>query len=173
MMPPAYVDYRRAILPHQLAAARATVVHLENEARLLAYQPRHADVVPLAAQAKEIADSDTVLGVFAAPEWDELADDGKDWVTAIVRETLERSVAPILLEALYALIGVEPSNSDDPNDPEQCAAWRQAHDAIGIAIASPNLLIVPASSPLGRNGAAAPAPSAAAPTLSLAPQEGR
>lgn len=38
--------------------------------------------------ASLIADSDPVLRTFAASEWDELHDDGKLWVAAIIRETL-------------------------------------------------------------------------------------
>lgn len=38
--------------------------------------------------ASLIVDSDPVLRTFAASEWDELHDDGKLWVAAIIRETL-------------------------------------------------------------------------------------
>ncbi|MGR4892247.1 hypothetical protein ACIPPQ_14565 [Sphingopyxis sp. LARHCG72] len=166
-----HTNYRRAILPHQLAAARAMVAHLESEARHLCIplvgQPSS---LPLYGQAKDITNSDAVMSIFAAPEWDELGNDGKEWVVGLIRETLGRSVAPILLEALYALIGVEPSNSDDPDDAEQCAAWRQAHDAIALAVGSPNLLIVPAS-PLSAGTARRQSPPAAAPTLSIVQPE--
>lgn len=40
--------------------------------------------------AREIVDSDSVLSIFAACEWEELGDDGHDWVAAIIRETLAR-----------------------------------------------------------------------------------
>lgn len=157
-----YADYRRAVLPHQIAAARAMVRQLETEAGQLgvASGPVGLPVsdMALARQARAIANSDAVMGIFAAPEWEELHDDGKEWIIGIVRETIARSVAPLLLDALWALIEVEPSNSDDPDDAEQCAAWRQAHDAVALATRSPNFLISgPAS--LGRSGAASVAPA--------------
>lgn len=40
--------------------------------------------------AREIVDSDRVLRVFAAPAWDELSDDGKMWISAIVDEAKAR-----------------------------------------------------------------------------------
>lgn len=40
--------------------------------------------------ARQIVDSDRVLRVFAAPEWDELSDDGKLWISAIVDEARGR-----------------------------------------------------------------------------------
>lgn len=40
--------------------------------------------------AQSINDSDRVISVFAAPEWDELSIDGKEWVRAIIAETLSR-----------------------------------------------------------------------------------
>lgn len=45
------------------------------------------------ALAREIVDSDPVIRVYAAPEWDELGDDGKEWVAAIVYEVLKKSAA--------------------------------------------------------------------------------
>lgn len=49
----------------------------------------------LAAVAENIVNSDPVLRTFAAPEWDCLHDDGKQWIIAIVRETLRRADALI------------------------------------------------------------------------------
>lgn len=43
------------------------------------------------ARAEEITNSDPVLRIFAACEWECLNDDGKLWVAAIVRETLARA----------------------------------------------------------------------------------
>lgn len=40
--------------------------------------------------AKDIAESDAVLGVYAAPEWAELSDDGRAWLRAIVEESWRR-----------------------------------------------------------------------------------
>lgn len=160
--PEAFAAYRRAIIPHQLAAARATVRHLEAEAGQIgvALGPGALPVgdMALARQARAIASSDAVTGIFAAPEWEELHEDGKEWVIGIVRETVARSVAPLLFDALWALIEVEPSNSDDPDDAEQCAAWRQAHDIVALATRSPNFLIS-GPAPLGRSGAASVAPA--------------
>ncbi len=42
-------------------------------------------------QAEDIVNSDPVIRIFAACEWDELHDDGKIWIAAIVRETLARA----------------------------------------------------------------------------------
>jgi len=39
--------------------------------------------------AQAIVDSDPVLRVFAACEWDELRDDGKEWTAVIIREALK------------------------------------------------------------------------------------
>lgn len=49
----------------------------------------------LAVLAESIVDSDAVLRTFSACEWDCLSDDGKQWVIAIVRETLRRADALI------------------------------------------------------------------------------
>jgi len=40
---------------------------------------------------QEICDSDAVMGVYAAPEFDSLNDDGKIWLCSIVAETLHRA----------------------------------------------------------------------------------
>lgn len=40
---------------------------------------------------QSVADSDSVMCTYAAPEFDDLNDDGKQWIRAIVRETVERS----------------------------------------------------------------------------------
>lgn len=40
--------------------------------------------------AQEIVDSEPVIGVYAACEWDELHDDGKLWISAIVAEARRR-----------------------------------------------------------------------------------
>lgn len=38
--------------------------------------------------AKAVNDSTPLMQIYAAPAWDELSDDGKAWVMALVRETL-------------------------------------------------------------------------------------
>ena len=43
--------------------------------------------------ARQVAQSDPVLTTFAAPEFDELNDDGKAWIVAIVHETLARAAS--------------------------------------------------------------------------------
>lgn len=43
------------------------------------------------ALAQDINDCDALMGVYAAPEWDELTDDYQMWVAALVRETRSRS----------------------------------------------------------------------------------
>jgi hypothetical protein len=43
------------------------------------------------ADAEAIVNSDGPLSIFASCEWDELGDDGKEWIAAIVRETRARA----------------------------------------------------------------------------------
>lgn len=45
--------------------------------------------------AQEIVDSDPVISVYASCEWDELHDDGKLWIAAIVAETRRRAAEGI------------------------------------------------------------------------------
>lgn len=45
------------------------------------------------ALAEKIVNSEPVIGTYAACEWDELHDDGKAWIAAIVHEAL-RVAAP-------------------------------------------------------------------------------
>ncbi len=42
------------------------------------------------ALAESINDSPALMSVYAAPEWDELDDNGQQWVSALVRETMAR-----------------------------------------------------------------------------------
>lgn len=44
-------------------------------------------------EARDIADSDHVMSVYAAPEFGELNDDGKEWIIAIIEETKARTLA--------------------------------------------------------------------------------
>lgn len=46
-----------------------------------------------AGLAADIVDSNPVISIFAAVEWDCLNDDGKEWIIAIVRETVRRCTA--------------------------------------------------------------------------------
>lgn len=43
--------------------------------------------------AADIVDSDPVIRTYAASEWAELSDDGKEWIAAIVREATIRAIA--------------------------------------------------------------------------------
>lgn len=43
-----------------------------------------------AEDAREIANSDPVIRTYAAPEWEELSEDGQQWVLALIRETVRR-----------------------------------------------------------------------------------
>jgi hypothetical protein len=46
------------------------------------------DFMPL---AQEINDSPPMMAIYASPEFDELSDDGKQWVAGLVRETIRRT----------------------------------------------------------------------------------
>jgi hypothetical protein len=54
-----------------------------------------ADDAIIWALARDINDSDALMRVYAAPEWDELHDDGKAWVIALVRETRRRTLEEV------------------------------------------------------------------------------
>ncbi|GEM_PF-2724566 len=63
--------------------------------------PRTVRAIPLSVffeAAAEMTDSDPVISVFAAPQWDELNDDGKLWVAAIVRETVALTLSGALFQ---------------------------------------------------------------------------
>src|SRR3546814_20199865 len=53
--------------------------------------------------ARTVADSDAVLRVYAAPEFDEMRDDGKEWIRALVVEA-RRTAQAELVSALEHLI---------------------------------------------------------------------
>lgn len=55
----------------------------------------------LAAVAENIVNSDPVIRTFAAVEWDCLDEDGKQWIIAIVRETLRRADTLISADGGY------------------------------------------------------------------------
>lgn len=50
--------------------------------------------------AEKIANSPAVISIYASPEWDELSEDGKLWVSAIVQET-RKHCADILRNNLF------------------------------------------------------------------------
>lgn len=43
-----------------------------------------------ASFARSVANSDSVMAVYAAPEFDELSEDGQSWIEAIVNEAVSR-----------------------------------------------------------------------------------
>jgi len=45
----------------------------------------------LALFAESVNDSPDLMALYAAVEWDCLSDDGKQWVAALVKETLSRA----------------------------------------------------------------------------------
>lgn len=68
------------------------IVFTEKEAAALA-EPFKRLPNPVAddwALAASINNCDAVMKVYAAPEWDELSDDGKAWVVALVQEMRRR-----------------------------------------------------------------------------------
>lgn len=60
------------------------------------------------AIAQEIANSEAVLGVYAASEWDELHDDGKLWISAIVAEARRRFGSATLAPAITSNVRPAP-----------------------------------------------------------------
>lgn len=55
-------------------------------------QIRSMDLSWFATAAAKINDSDALMSVYAAPEWECLSEDGQQWVAALVRETLAMGV---------------------------------------------------------------------------------
>lgn len=51
---------------------------------------RNRDLAEFGTLAESINDSPALMLVYAAPEWDELDDNGQQWVCALVRETMAR-----------------------------------------------------------------------------------
>lgn len=70
------------------------------------------------SEAKAIVNSDEVLSVFAACEWDELNDDGHVWLAAIVKLAQDRargiSADIITLPVLPIKLVNIPRRSEDP-----------------------------------------------------------
>lgn len=52
---------------------------------------RGRPLTDFASVAQDINDSDQLMSIYAAPEWDELSDDGQQWVCGLVRETIARA----------------------------------------------------------------------------------
>ncbi|KQN00543.1 hypothetical protein [Sphingomonas sp. Leaf25] len=63
---------------HRAAAIRALPLHAFHEL------------------AVAVSNSEAVMRIFAAPEWDCLGEDGKQWVQGLVRETMAFSVERVL-----------------------------------------------------------------------------
>lgn len=72
----------------------------------------------LLREAHAIVDSDEVLRVFAASEWDELSEDGQVWIAAIVKLAQDRargvSADIVTLPVLPAKLVNVPRRSEDP-----------------------------------------------------------
>lgn len=75
---------------------------------------RAVDRQAIARRARAIANSDRVLGVYAAPEFDELHSDGQDWIIAIVEETMARCRATELFTELSALVEILEGDCECP-----------------------------------------------------------
>lgn len=60
--------------------------------------------------AHEIAKSDPVLRVYAAPEWDELNDDGKLWIVEIVRQAFTLGATRVTYQDRRALIAASQAS---------------------------------------------------------------
>jgi len=71
--------------------------------------------------AQSINDSDAMMAIFAAPEWDELGDDGKEWVCGLVRETLRHAVSTPETAEFMAGVPLEAAHQRD--------RWPTDHDA--------------------------------------------
>lgn len=72
----------------------------------------------LLREAHAIVDSDEVLRVFAASEWDELSEDGQVWIAAIVKLAQDRargvSADVVELPLLQTKLVNLPRRSEDP-----------------------------------------------------------
>lgn len=49
---------------------------------------RAKPLADFAALAKQINDSDPLMAIYATPEWNELHEEGQQWVSGLVRETI-------------------------------------------------------------------------------------
>lgn len=84
----------------------------------VAVEQRLSDFYGLAAS---IVDCHSVMrSAYAATEWDCLDDDGKQWVTAIVREAISRAAPSPAPEAVEA-----PADTDREQIADWPARWRQ------------------------------------------------
>jgi hypothetical protein len=72
----------------------------------------------LLREAHAIVESDEVLRIFAASEWDELSEDGQVWIAAIVKLAQERargvSADIVQLPVLPTKLVNMPRRSEDP-----------------------------------------------------------
>ncbi|MEH3117594.1 MAG: hypothetical protein PGN25_08325 [Methylorubrum populi] len=87
---------RQAHTPEQASAAiRKLVTYLKqlgggamSGERQTAEQIRALPLAAFYVMAESINDSSPVPRIFAAPEWDDLSTKGKEWVCALIRETM-------------------------------------------------------------------------------------
>lgn len=88
-------------------------------------------------EARDIADSDRVMGVYAAPEYEELSDDGKEWIVAIVEETKARTIAAYV-DTLADFAAWEPQEGVSITD---LANWVRER-ACAISGAEPTSILI-------------------------------
>ncbi len=72
------------------AIASARIAAVADTAAASADVARARPLSHFAEQAAAINDSDPLMSIYAAPEWAELGDEGKEWVCGLVRETIAR-----------------------------------------------------------------------------------
>jgi hypothetical protein len=84
----------------EMGCRKAVVVDLPTAEVERPRPPGSADML----RARHIVDSPQVIGQFAACEWDELGDDGKVWIAAIVREAQAAPMAGSAREQIETII---------------------------------------------------------------------
>lgn len=99
----------------------ATIEQRKTE-EIRARQQRAAEGLIFAAMAKEIIDNAPVIYIFAASEWDEMNEDGKLWLTAIVREAYKRGTEAVIK------IGIHPTAPRTPSWPGPFSLHLQRQD---------------------------------------------
>lgn len=77
--------------PYETQPAAPTTPNMPVPTGASATQIRTMPLDRFAVLACEINDSPPLMSVYAALEWDELHDDGKQWVCALIREALARN----------------------------------------------------------------------------------
>lgn len=96
-----------------------------------------------AAMAEAIVNSDPVIGVYAACEWSELSEDGRAWVTAIVRAAYGRGTA-----AYDAVIGIHPLKPGKPSGLRPFAIYLERNEGQYLVAMTPEAALMRLS-PIG------------------------